>query len=124
MARMSLNAIQTTLEVYELCSGSHTTHECQVGNLFAQSDQVNFTNNFQQAQKSFYDNQFQNACNQNWNMNQNPSMGQMNNNIQNPSQYSELQPKKPSVEDLLVSFKDKINKKIESNEHVLKMRIE
>src|SRR3954465_8855641 len=51
-------------------------------------------------------------------------MSQMNNNIQNLPQYYEAQPKKPSVEDLLESFMEKINKKIESNGQVLKMRIE
>src|SRR5438045_8146724 len=48
--KMSVNAVQIPIHICELCYGNHATQECQVGNLFAQSEQINYMNNLQRNQ--------------------------------------------------------------------------
>ena len=114
---MSVNAVQIPIQICELCSGNHATQECQVGNSFAQSEQINYMNNLQRGQRNFYSNPHQNADNQDRrNQLQNLSWSSNYNDTKHPSQHHEYPEKKLNIEDMFSKIMDKIDKTTEQVE--------
>src|SRR3954464_14912003 len=61
-----VNAINTPMKVCDLCGGAHPSQECQVGNPFVQTEQVNYMNNYQRGRGNSYGQNYQNQYNPNW----------------------------------------------------------
>src|SRR3954468_16901244 len=49
-----VSAINPLTKICELCGGAHSSRECQVGNPFAQPEQVNYMNNYQRGAGNSY----------------------------------------------------------------------
>src|SRR4051812_41522388 len=58
MARMQVNAAQAPVMVCELCTGGHSTQDCQIGNTFGQQEQINYMTNFPRGQGNSYGNPY------------------------------------------------------------------
>src|SRR4051812_26700040 len=131
MARMQVNAAQAPVMVCELCTGGHATQDCQVGNTFGQHEQVNYMTNFPRGQGNSYGNPYPHAYNPNWRTSHpNFSWGNNSNQQQHPQQQQqhqhqqqqkfEQQPKKSGVEELLTKYIEGNEKRLESNDILLK----
>src|SRR3954469_22456288 len=108
-----LNAVNVPQKICELCEGPHLTKDCQVGNPFAQPEQVNYTNNYQRGQGNSYGNN--NQYNPNWRNHPNLSWGN-NNNVLQPQQNFNA----PEKNDMLAKYIEMNEKRLESNELLLK----
>src|SRR5436853_5987191 len=65
MNQMSVNAVNAP-QVCEFCAGNRASVECQVGNPFTNSEQVNYLNNFQKRQGNSFGNPYSHNYNPNW----------------------------------------------------------
>src|SRR3954464_14412704 len=124
MSKMQVNAAQVPMLVCELCAGRHATLDCQVGNTFGQQEQVNFANNFQRGQGNSYDNPYPHAYNPNWRTTH-PNLSWGNNSNQQPQYPQQQQPRneqqqKSGVEELLTKYIEGNEKRLESNDMLLK----
>src|SRR3954469_2966977 len=131
MARMQVNAAQAPMMVCELCTGGHATQECQVGNTFGQQEQVNYMTNFPRGQGNSYGNPYPHAYNPNWrtshpnfswgnNSNQQQHQQQQQQPQHQQQQKFEQQPKKSGIEDLLTKYIEGNEKRLESNDMLMK----
>src|SRR4051812_8750798 len=132
MARMQVNAAQAPVMVCELCTGGHATQDCQVGNTFGQQEQVNYMTNFPRGQGNSYGNPYPHAYNPNWRTSHpNFSWGNNSNQQQHPQQqqqpqhqqqqkFEQQQPKKSGIEDLLTKYIEGNEKRLESNDMLMK----
>src|SRR3954462_10183607 len=132
MSRMQVNAAQAPVMVCELCTGGHVMQDCQVGNTFGQQEQVNYMTNFPRGQGNSYGNPYPHAYNPNWrNTHPNFSWGNNSNQPQHlqphqqqpqhqQQQKFEQQPKKSGIEDLLTKYIEGNEKRLESNDMLMK----
>src|SRR3954462_4400962 len=128
MSRMQVNAAQVPMLVCELCAGGHATRDCQGGNTFGPQEQVNFANNFQRGQGNSYGNPYPHAYNPNWRTshpnfswgnNSNPQQQQQQPQHQQQQKF-EQHPKKSGIEDLLTKYIEGNEKRLESNDMLIK----
>lgn len=64
---------------HDFCEGNHPSKDCQVRNLSAQTEQVNYMNNFQQEQDNSQEKAYPHQHNPNW-QNNHPNLSWSNNN--------------------------------------------
>src|SRR3954466_1467467 len=130
MSKMQVNAAQFPILDCEFCAGVHATQDCQVGNTFGQQEQVNYANNFQRDQGNSYGNPYPHVYNPNWRTSHpNFSWENNSNQQQHPQQQQqqpqhqqkfEQQPKKSGIEDLLTKYIEGNEKRLESNDMLMK----
>ena len=99
--QMPVHAAQVSCE---LCGGAHLSHDCQVGNMFAPSEHVDYLGNQSKPQNNPYSNTY----NPGWR--NHPNFGWRNQNNAGPSgfqQFQQPQPpqeKKSDLEELMTKF--------------------
>src|SRR3954466_12719946 len=88
------------MKVCDLCGRAHPSQQYQVGNPFAQTEQVNYMNNYQNGPGNSYGQYNQNQYNPNW-RNNHPNLSWSNtSNTLQPQQNFNAPEKKMSTEDM------------------------
>ncbi|KAJ4723309.1 DNA-directed DNA polymerase [Melia azedarach] len=101
LGTLNVNAIQSRVQVCELCGGNHASVNCQVGSPFASSssEQANFVSNFQRHQQNAYLNTYNPA----WK--HHPKFSWSNDqNFMKPPPSFQPQEKKVNLEDALAQL--------------------
>src|SRR4051812_27774458 len=105
-----VSAINPLTKICELCGGAHSSQECQVGNPFAQPEQVNYMNNYQRGPGNSYGQYNQNQYNPNW-RNNHPNLSWSNtSNTLQPQQNLNAPEKKMTMEDMFSKLMVEIKK--------------
>src|SRR5436189_3298417 len=79
-----MSVINAPTKICNLCGGGHSASDCQVGNPFAQPEQVNFTNNYQRGQGNSFQSPYSQTYNPNWRNHPNLSWSNNQNVQQQP----------------------------------------
>src|SRR3954470_10656680 len=87
-----MSVINAPTKICNLCGGGHSASDCQVGNPFAQPEQVNFTNNYQRGQGNSFQSPYSQTYNPNWRNHPNLSWSN-NQNVQQQPQPQRFEQK-------------------------------
>src|SRR5438270_6466734 len=87
-----MSVINAPTKICNLCGGGHFASDCQVGNPFAQPEQVNFTNNYQRGQENSFQSPYSQTYNPNWRNHPNLSWSN-NQNVQQQPQPQRFEQK-------------------------------
>src|SRR3954471_7986378 len=87
-----MSVINAPTKICNLCGGGHSASDCQVGNPFAQPEQVNFMNNYQRGQGNSFQSPYSQTYNPNWRNHPNLSWNN-NSNVQQqqPQRFEQKQ---------------------------------